>query len=256
MPTPLDLNSGVIIKWNTPLEIKQRNDIDLIKVFKSKKENYEYSLLASIPTTPNNIIEEYKDPEGRRDYFYLVTFNSTVNNYESSYHITYFYPLPSELRMITILKGMMPDVLKTNRFFNSLNDFDYLVGLKLALGYFNTYPPQTNFTLENFPKRYEFFLFGISLMFLIISKYLPISVKDWNYSEPGGVSMSIDRGSKFNTALEIINKSITSYLPLLKMDLASDFVAGAGTIPLPLSLGGVIPQGVMNVLDIFTAVGR
>lgn len=255
MVTPLDLNSGVVVKWIVPEEVKSLS-INLVKIYRSFKENEGYQLLNSIQTQPSSIVDEYKDPEGKRDYYYLVTFCNSENNYESNYQITYFYPTPYEMKLIYRIKSSMPDVLRNNKFFSSLNDLDYLNGINLALSFFNMYPPQTNFRLENFPRRYDFLLFSLSLMFLIMSKYLPVSVKDWSYSEPGGVSMNITRGEKFSQAISIINENVGKFLPLIKMDLSSNLIVGVGTIPLPLSLGGIIPQGVMNVLDIFTAVGR
>jgi hypothetical protein len=68
--------------------------------------------------------------------------------------------------------------------------------------------------------------------------------------------MQYDRGSKFQTAFDMIQKMFSQYITIIKMDLSIDNVQGFGTIPLPLSLGGVIPQGVLNVLSLFTSIGR
>ena len=68
--------------------------------------------------------------------------------------------------------------------------------------------------------------------------------------------MQVDRGAKINQALQIIGNIYTQYLPLVKLDFSDQFPTGVGTIQLPLSMGGVVSRGLLNVLDIFTATGR
>ena len=256
-PTPLDLNSGVVIAWTIPIEIKEKWNVDRVNIYRSNKINEGYSLINSINVVNQKIPTEYKDADGRRDYFYLVTFVSAPpESQESNYHLTYFYPNPNELRYIYILKSYLPDYLKTNSIIGEFTDWDYLNGLNLGLQYFNSYPPITYFTLNNFPRQYEFIIIGTSLMFAIVGKFLPVSARDWSYSEPGGVTMQYDRGGKLQAAFEMVNKMYSQYISLIKMDLSIDNVQGFGTIPLPLSLGGVIPQGVLNVLSLFTSIGR
>jgi hypothetical protein len=256
-PTPLDLNSGVIIAWNIPIEIKEKWNVAKVNIYRSNKLNEGYEFIQSLDVVNNEIPTEYKDPNGKRDYYYLVTFVSAPpESKESNYHLTYFYPNPNELRYIYILKSSIPDYLKTNTVIGEFTDYDYLTGLNLGLQYFNSYPPLTYFTLNNFPRQYEYILIGTALMFTVVCKYLPVSARDWTYSEPGGVTMQYDRGSKFQTAFDMIQKMFSQYIMLIKMDLSIDNVQGFGTIPLPLSLGGVIPQGVLNILNLFTSIGR
>ena len=254
MANPIDLNVGSVVKWTIPEDIRNREGIDSVNIYRSTAENMGYELLTNIPYDADSA--EYVDLVGNRSWFYLVTFVSSTPVYESPYHITYFNPLPNELRMISFIRSSMPDIIKTNDITNALTEYDYLVGLTLAVQLFNTYPPATNFRLDRFPKNYEFFIIGLAQMVTITAKYLPISVRDWSYSEPGGVTMQIDRGAKFNQALDIITKVYTQYVPLIKMDFASELPVGLGTIQLPLGMGGIVSRGLLNVLDIFTAAGR
>lgn len=257
MVNPLDLNNGYIIQWTIPREIKERSDIDSIKIYRSTSENYGYSLLETLSFPIENIPTSYKDLTGSVSNYYLITFNSTTSGFESNYHLTFKFPTPLELRYISYLKSMMPNILKDNLGgFDALTDNDYLAGLTLGLQYFNSYPPITGYTLDNFPKTYLYLLLGISMMLMIVARYLPISVRDWTYSEPGGVTLVVDRGSKFQQAIELIQKTYGQYLEIIKMDLSVDNVEAFGTIPLPLSLGGVIPQGVANILNIFNSIAR
>jgi hypothetical protein len=84
----------------------------------------------------------------------------------------------------------------------------------------------------------------------LISRFLAVSIRDFSYSVPGGVTLAIDRGEKINNA---IDKILTIYNDVLK-PTKFDFVSGEdglGTFQLPLSLGGMISRGVLNLLNVF-----
>jgi hypothetical protein len=257
MPSPLTLSAGVSVRWNIPEEIATRTDIDEVKLFRSGSENTGYTEIAVLPSAVGNVPQQtYYDATGSRGSFYLVTFVATTVPYESSYNVTYFEPLPRELRLIAYIRSSMPDILNKSTVCQGLTDNDYLAGLQLALQIFNSYPPQTSFTLDGFPRSHEFFLVGLAQMTTIASRYLPVSIRDWSYAEPGGVSMTLDRGAKMNAAIQVIANVYTQYLPLLKLDFGHEMPCGLGTIQLPLSMGGVVSRGILNILDIFTATGR
>lgn len=260
--SPLTLGSGATIKWSVPSVIAKRGDIDFVKIWRSQNENRDYVVIDEIPyTTTNGVFSPntnpataaacYNDAAGSSALFYLVTFVSTISVYESPWHITYFPPTPSEARLIEQIRRATPQVIQ-----DMMTDEDYLNGLVLAVQIFNTYPPETTFTLSSFPRSHTAFLIGLAQLTALTSRYLPLSIRDWSYSEPGGVVMAIDRGAKINQAMDIIAKVYTQYLPLVKLDFSWDSPMGIGTISLPLSMGGSVSRGLLNVLDIFTATGR
>ena len=264
-PESLGLTSGVM--WNVPQEIATRTDINHIKIWKSTtSECAGYILLTTIDTgAGGNIVTSYVDAtQAPNTASYLITFVASTPavapateptvTYESNYATTYPYPTPRELRLIEAVKRAMPDVL--TKCGVGLSDSDYMVGLNLALGIFNTYPPETYFRLCDLPRSHEYFIVGLAQLTTLASRFLTISIRDWNYSEPGGVVMAVDRGAKINQALQIIGQVYTQYLPLVKLDFSSDLPTGVGTIQLPLSMGGVVSRGLLGVLDIFTATGR
>lgn len=255
MPTPSQLNNGVVIFWNIPEEIKNNSNIDTVKVYRSEIENSDYKLIDTLTFQPGNIPNTYNDVNGTRKHFYLVTFGISSTGYESSYNIAYFAPLPKELRLIELVKRSFPDLLHKTEFFNKLTDYDYLAGLNLAVQMFNVYPPQTNYNLLNFPKSHEFFIVGFSQLLILASRFFPISIKDWDYSEPGGVTMRMNRGEKVNQAISIIKDIYVQWLPLVKLDFSSELPVGFGTVPLPLSMGGAISRGALNILNIFNMGG-
>lgn len=250
--SPLDQGAGVEVSWTIPLEIAGKTNIDRIRIYRSSSEDTGYELVDTIPAgTPGCLATHWFDPAGMRGLNYLVTFFSTLDNWESCFHITFFMPTPREARLIDQVYRSMPAIIQP-----TLITGDYLAGLRVAVQIFNVYPPQTYFTLETFPRSHEFFIVALAQMTALANRYLTISIRDFRYSEPGGVVMDQDRGSRINEALAIIARSFTQILPLVKLDFADDLPMGLGTVQLPLSMGGVISKGLLNALDIFTATGR
>lgn len=250
--SPLDLNKGVKVCWTIPMEISSKPNIDRIRIYRSGDEDRGYELIETIPAgAPGCFATHWFDPCGMRGLHYLVTFFSTLDNWESCFHITFFMPTPREARLIEQVYRSMPALIQP-----TLNTSDYLAGLHVAVQIFNVYPPQTYFTLDTFPRSHEFFIVALAQMTALANRYLTISIRDFRYSEPGGVVMDQDRGSRINEALAIIARSFTQILPLVKLDFSDDLPMGLGTVQLPLSMGGVISRGILNILDIFTATGR
>jgi hypothetical protein len=247
--SPSTLGIGTDIKWTVPAEIAARTDIDSVRIWRSNVENANYTELDQILYSQSSSC--YNDPTGSRGLFYLVTFVSSLAPFESPWHITFFPPLPYEAKLIEQIRRATPEVIA-----RTMTDEDFLNGLNLAVQIFNTYPPETSFSLSSFPRSHQAYLIGLAQLTALTSRFLPISIRDWTYSEPGGTAMNIDRGAKINAAMEIITKVYTQYLPLIKLDFAWDSPMGVGTVQLPLSMGGAVSRGLLNVLDIFTATGR
>lgn len=249
---PSDIGVGSTIRWSIPQEILKRTDIDTVNIWRSPNENKGYVMIDSVPYGTTCAHTTYNDPDGSgHRYFYLVTFRSTASNWESVWHLTYFPPSPHEAYLVGMIKRATPQVMQ-----NMMTDEDYINGLVMAVQIFNAYPPETTFRLCDFPRSHEAFLFGLGQLTALSSRFLPLSIRDWRYSEPGGIVMDINRGEKINQAMEIIGKVYTQYLPLVKMDFSWDSPMAMGTIQLPMSMGGIVSRGLLNILDIFTATGR
>lgn len=254
MISPLDIGKKNLVIWTTPKEILSRGDIDNVKLYWSTSENSGYSLLNTINFPVNQIPSEYTDgTSSDRNRFYLVTFGN--NTYESPFGIASLYPTPRELRLINTIKMSMPSFFARTEICDAMTIADYTNGLNLALQIFNTYPPQTYFTIDNFPRQHEYFLVGLGQLISITNKFLPVSIRDFNFNDPGGVVFQVDRGAKFKAAMDAIFSVYSQYMPLVKMDFASGMF-GTGTVALPLSMGGKISNNILNVLNIFTAVGN
>lgn len=248
--TPGQLGTGTSVSWTIPKEISVRTDLDRISVWRSSTVDSGYVVIDTVASgAAGSLVNSYLDSSAgnSRSSHYLVTFIATPASYESPYQITFFPPLPSEAKLIEQVRRSVPPVLQ-----GLLTDEDYLNGLNMAIQIFNVYPPETNFTLATFPRTHEFFIVGLAQMLALANRYLVLSIRDFRYSEPGGVVMEMDRGGKINEAIGIITKVYTQYLPLVKLDFASDSAMGLGTVSLPLSMGGGMSRGVMNILDLFS----
>jgi hypothetical protein len=252
--TPGQLGTGTNVGWTIPKEIASRTDLDRINIWRSSSQDSNYAIIDTIPSgSAGALTTSYLDitSGNSRGQFFLVTFVGTAAGFESPFHITFFPPLPSEAKLIEQVKRAMPPIIQ-----GMMTDEDYLNGLNMALQIFNAYPPETYFTLATFPPSHQFFLIGLAQMLALASRFITLSIRDFRYSEPGGVVMDIDRGSKIKDAIDIITKVYTQYLPLVKLDFGVDSPMGLGSVALPLSMGGIVNRGMLNVLDIFTAVGR
>jgi hypothetical protein len=135
-----------------------------------------------------------------------------------------------------------------------LTEDDIQAGLWLGLKAFNLYPPQTSFTIANLPPDLEPLVLMMAAMFALVQRYVPVSITDLSYSD-NGLSLSIDRGSKVKTAIDMINAFVDKYILPYKWNYAP-MGSGFGSIPIPLSLGGKMTAQLLNILDIFNVTGR
>ena len=182
-------------------------------------------------------------------YYYLVRYYDTTNSLESKYYLTWKSPTPKETRLIQFVRGFVTPWVS-----QFLTDDDIRGGIILAMNYINLQPPQTSFTLDSFPTLYEPLLYMGAGIFTLLFKYLNIAITDFNYSD-NGLSLNVDRGAKVKQAIDQLLAMYNQMLSLSKLEFSWGG-SSVGTVQLPIGLGGNIQRGIMNVLDIFTSVGR
>ena len=252
MAKPSQIGTGTEISWSVPKEITDRRDITKTNIYRSKSVDTGYAIIDSLswddPKCPPKCYVDSTTGNGRNCYYVVSFANDT---FESSYHLAFFAPRPSESFLVEQVRRAMPPILQA-----TLNHEDYMHGIQMAIQIFNTYPPQTYFSIGNFPKSHGYFLIGLAQMLSLTSRYVVLSVRDFRYNEPGGVVMDVDRGDKVLKAVDLISKVYTQYLPLVKMDFSDELPMGMGTVQLPLGMGGMISKNILSILDIFTACGR
>lgn len=159
-------------------------------------------------------------------------------------------PTPRELRIMqTQIIGWVPDVFKPD-----LTDGELFSCLQLALGAFNVFPPEVRFTFNNFPKAYESWLVNGTRINILLLKLPKLGIQDFSYTDMG-LSVAIDRQAKGQMSLEMLDKQYKEHLALVKWNF-TDMGVGLGTVPLAISFGGQASRNMLNMLDVFTAMGR
>jgi|GEM_PF-5490692 len=237
------------VKWNIPVELSKRYDLVKTNIYRSNYEQFGYSKIDSINTFDqnNNFVTYYLDrTEGNgRDKYYLVTLSDANEEYESSFILTFFELTPREKRLIGYIRSSIPKVID-----ELMTEQDYQAGLNLAIQWFNIIPPVTSFTINNLDKNLEPIIVLMSNVTVLLTKYLPISIRDFSYSIPSGISLNIDRGEKIRQAINNVTELIHRNITQIKWEYCNAPVA-LGTIPLPLSLGGMLHRGILNLLNVF-----
>jgi hypothetical protein len=240
----------VTIDWTTPTEIQKTTNYDKIHIYISTSENTDYSLLATINSKTGGLwITSYTDPTGDRGHFYIIRYYDSVALSETRFYLTWFELTVREQRLVDQIKLSLPALIT-----DVLQDKDLRSGLYLALSLFNNQPPVTDYNTDNLPYSLEGIVVLGSQIACLIVRYLPVSIRDFNYSDYG-LALTQDRGSKITNA---INQCLGIYNAILipaKMDLAYGGT-GVGTLQLPISIGSNLNRGLLNVLDLFIAMGR
>ena len=181
--------------------------------------------------------------------YYLTTYHQPSVGYESDYLLTFFQLLPREKRMITMMASSLPRVIS-----DYMTDNDYRVALQFAIKHFNSLSPLTNYDINTFPKNWENLLFLDFQYFVIVSKYLVVSVRDFRTSI-ANYSMDVDRGSKMLNQIDRLRQKQEQVMIQLKWSLGPDgsgggYGMGMGTVQLPISFGGSLGKNLMNVFDL------
>jgi len=241
---------AVSVQWAVPSGLTPNFSKTII--FRSQQEQLGYEKLAAIDTfntdgSPNTI---FLDVTGTNNNYYVIRFFD--NNVEFNDFTLGFHSLsPREKRLILYIKSWIPEILKPD-----LTDFDIAFSLRLAINDFVIHPPETpEFAdIDSFPATYEQFLIVGTQVKLAQLKYLKLGIRDFSYSDMG-FSLNVQRGEKIAKAIEDLNRQWINTIDKAKWNFISQGL-GLGTIPLPISIGGSISRGVLNVLDLFTAMGR
>lgn len=194
-------------------------------------------------------ITQWVDATGTRSLFYIVRFYDPTANQETDFVLGFFPLTPREKRLLDYVRGWIPDIL-----IPEISDESINLSFRFAVNSFNIHPPETNFTIDNFPKNYEQFLVSGAQVNLAMLKFLKIGVRDFGYNDMG-FSLNIDRGTKIAKAAEDIGKIYYQTISLAKWNFISQGI-GLGSIPLPVSVGASLNRGLLNVLDIMNQLSR
>lgn len=250
--------SNIEINWVVPQDILAATPAfyDKIIVLKSASENTGYNSITSIPSADSfgNFITSYVDITesnlAKDSRYYLVQFEKTSTPPSlSKFFPTFFGLTPRELRLTAALRTYLSPYIA-----NRLTDDDLRQGYQLALQAFNITPPLTAFTIDTFPKEYEPLLQAGAQIYSLLFRYLGVAITDFGYGDQG-LSLTIDRGAKVKQATDQLLAVYNGLVTTAKLEFSYEG-AGMGTLQLPISLGGNLNRGILNVLDVFTSLGR
>ena len=181
--------------------------------------------------------------------YYLVRYYDTSHDLESKFYLTFKTLSPKEQRLVNMIRSWVTPWMST-----CLTDDDIRAGIVLAMNAINIYPPTTSFSLNSFPTNMESLLIPGAAIFTLMFKYLGVAFTDISYND-NGLSLAIDRGAKVKTAIDTTMGYYNQLLAISKMEYAYGG-SGVGTIQLPISIGGNLNKGILNVFDIFSSLGR
>jgi len=222
------------------------------RILRSNQENGDYRLVGEIDGIVNNsAITKFVDPTGdRRNHFYIVRFVDPATLAEmNDYVLGFFPPTPREKRLRNWIVDFLPLVMK-----EEITDENIVQAIRYSIYLYNNIPAFTCFTVDTLPLCDEPFIILGAQVWLLYLKYLNLSIRDFSYSDMG-LSLNIDRGAKMKQAIDDLNKQYLEYVRPAKWKYTPQGV-GLGTVPLPISLGGNLNRGLLNVLDLLNSFGR
>lgn len=246
---------NTVVYWQIPNEISlelQANPTAYVGVnlYRSNTENGVYDKLNDDPIElSKTTYEDLTVPlQAKEFYFYLIRFVRNDDS-ESKYYLAYTQLSPKEMRLGEYLRNTLSPFISC-----SLSDADIIAGLQYGLKIFNEVPTKTAFTISTLPSTLEPIILTLSAMFAFMNKYVPIALTDMGYSD-NGLSLTLDRGAKIQNVLTLMNNFIEKYIVQFKWNYTS-MGGGVGTLALPLSLGGKMGSQLLEILNIFTIIGR
>ena len=221
------------------------------RIERSGNEQGPYIRIAEIPLldTNGNPITQYVDANGNRKGFYLIRAYDPTANQETDFILGFFALSPREQRLVSYVMDWVPDVLKPDLSEQSVN-----TAFRFAINSFNVHPPETNFSIDNFPPNYEQYLVAGAQVNLALLKFLKLGIRDFSYNDMG-FSLNIDRGTKIAKAADDIGKIYYQTIAMAKWNFISQGL-GLGSLPLPISVGASLNRGLLNVLDLMNQLSR
>lgn len=222
---------SVQISWSIPYNILQDASYTSINVYRGKNENDEssYELISTIDRWINNDptqeVDTYTDSTGSESFYYFVRYKKD-NGTLSKILLTTFDLNPKQIRLVTSLRKMLDPIITSEILqdgtMRPLTDTDLMQGINMAMGFWNTYPPVTQFNLASFPKEYESMLLLFAQYFSILNKALGLQLRDFSYSDNG-----LSLNQQFTPAIQNALSNIMGFLQPLMQKTKMDFSLGS-----------------------------
>lgn len=253
---------SVQISWTIPYTILQNPSYTTINIYRGKDETDEstYELIANIDRWVNNDktqeVDTYTDEHGKEDKFYFVRYKQD-NGTLSKILLTVFDLNPKELRWVGQLRKMLDPIITSvilqDGTMRPMSDTDLLLGIQMALGFWNSYPPTTEHHISNFPKEYEYMLLMFAQYFSILNKMLGLELRDFSYSD-NGLSLNQNFTQAIQNALAQILGFLNPLLQKTKMEFSTGSAAWLGSAQYAISMNGRMGAFPIDLLMMFRSL--
>ena len=261
------------ISWSVPTLVKGNLSWDKIKVYRGTDENdiASYLEIATIDRedTDGNDVVSYSDSTtgNGRNLFYIIRYYNSSSTALTKYFLTFFELTPRESRYVNSLRQMLDPIITSTILadgtFQEMTDEELILALSLALSWFNMYSPVTSFTLSSFPSytaenantSYDTCLLYLAQICFIMNKYMSLGFRDFTYNE-NGISLGQSFAPAMQAAFNQTRQIIDPLMSMAKLEFSDQAITGVGSVPMSISMGGGASKSMMNVLNIFSAMGR
>lgn len=250
------------ISWTIPYNILQDASYTSINIYRGKDETNEssYELIANIDRWVNNDptqeVDTYTDEHGNEHEYYYVRYKKD-NGTLSKILLTVFDLNPKELRWVSQLRKMLDPIITSEILqdgtMRPMTDTDLMLGINMALGFWNSYPPTTEHTITTFPKEYEYMLLMFAQYFSILNKMLGLELRDFSYSD-NGLSLNQNFTQAIQNALAQILGFLNPLLQKTKMEFSTGSAAWLGSAQWALGLNGRMGQFPIDLLCMFRSL--
>lgn len=201
------------IRWKIPASVSAvPNTAHTLKIYRSTNgEDGDYSEIASLSAGGGNTVKTYTDSGGETRYHYYVTYTPSGSS-EGDRVLAVIALTVKEQRLAEQIQGKLPEIVKA-RIDSDLIDIKKAMGNALAT--VNAYSPQTSYTISSMPERLETVVVILGMVLLYLEHQLQVSIRDYSYSGTG-ISLQIDRNSKFASTLQSLTKALNELLAFSK----------------------------------------
>ncbi len=253
MAVPEIIFQNIEVKWVIPSGVTSAL-YDTVNVYSSSDETQGYVLLVSLsfldgsnPRT--SYVDLTKHISTKNTSHYTIIFSHSVSGILSDSYLAYKALTPREQRIVFQLRDGLSRFI-TNR----LADEEVRQYIDLGINGFNIYPPVTQFTIFSLPISMEPLVITGSLIMGVGFNLLGIGFTDITYND-NGFALTSSRADKMAVTFDKVLGMYNGLLGIAKMDFAPGPI-GLGTVALPVSIGGNLNRGMLNVMDLLNSMGR
>lgn len=253
---------SIQISWSTPYTILQNPDFTSIEIYRGTNEDdiSTYSTIANIERWKEGDLQKeintFVDTDGDSKFFYLVKYKKEDGELSKSL-LTTFELTPKQLRWVNSLRKMLDPIISSDILqdgtMRPMEDVDLMMGINMALGFWNSYPPVTEHNIGNYPKEYEYMLLMFAQYFTLLNKMLGLELRDFSYSD-NGLSLNQNFTGAIQNALQQILGFLNPLIQKTKMEFSVGSVNWLGSSQYSIGMNGRMGAFPIDLLMMFRSL--